>query len=167
VVAGIVAANIFGLRMFQVNQTRLKATEWARTTLGKISDEVHYCDTLYIGNMTTNGAFAGLLDGEAQQGGSLLIYPTTNTTHFIVYYINPADQTFRRATEQSGSAVILADSITNRIVFSAQNFAGYVLTNSTGTRLVHLKLEFVQPQRFMRQPDYYKLETSITRRSLN
>ncbi len=166
VIIGIVTANLFGLRMFQVNESKLNATEWSRKVFGRITDEVHFCDTVHIGNMT-NSAFAGLLDGDPQQGSSLLIYPTTNTTKYILYYVNPSDQTFRRATEEAGTATILADSVTNELAFSAQDFSGILLTNSLNSRVIHLKLEFYQPKRFMLQPDYYKLETSMTRRAIH
>ena len=166
VVAGIVTTNLFGLKMFQINAAKLQAVEWSRRTFGKITDEVHVCDTIFVGNMT-NGVFATLLDGELQQGSSLLIYPTTNTTRYIVYYFNPSDQTFRRTTDQAGTAVILAESVTNGMIFSAQDFSGNVATNLQNNRVIHLKLEFSQPERFMQRPDYYKLETSMTRRALH
>ena len=166
VVAGIIYANLFGLRMFQVNETKLKATEWSRKTFGKITDEVHFCDTMYVGSINTNGIFEALLDGETQQGNGLLIYPTTNAASYIVYYVNPADQTFRR-TDQAGNAIILADSVTNSMVFSGQDFSGNVLTNKENNRVIHLKLEFSQAKRFMQEPDNYKLETSMTRRVLH
>ena len=107
-----------------------------------------------------------LLDGETQQGTGLLIYPTTNTTNFIIYFVNPADQTFRRTTGQPGTAEILADSVTNTLVFAAQDFSGNVLTNNDNNRVIHLTLEFYQPARFMVGADYYKMETSMTRRAL-
>jgi len=166
VVVGIVSANLFGLKMFQITKAKLKAVEWSRRTFGQITEEVHICDTVYVGNMT-NGVFAALLDGEMQQGSSLLIYPGTNTASYIVYYFNSSDQTFRRTTDQSGTAVILAESVTNGMMFSAQDFSGNVLTNSVNNRVIHLKLEFSQPERFLQGPDYYKLETSMTRRALH
>src|SRR5476649_27449 len=73
--AGIVSANLFGLRMFQVNQTRLQATEWSRNTFGKITDEIHTCNSVSVGNMTTNEVFEGLLPGETQQGTAIEIQP--------------------------------------------------------------------------------------------
>jgi prepilin-type N-terminal cleavage/methylation domain-containing protein len=166
VVAGIVAANLFGLKMFQVNSAKLQAVEWSRRTFGKITDEVHACDTVFIGNVT-NGGYVGLLDGEPQQGSSLLIYPTTNTASYVFYYYNASDQTFRRTTEALDSAVILAESVTNGLIFSAQDFSGNVLTNGQNNRVIHLKLEFFQPENFMQRPDYYKLETSMTRRAMH
>src|SRR5450756_966231 len=81
VVGGILSAHIFGLRMFQLNQTKLAATEWSRTTFRRIADEVRSGNEVQVGNInSTNQTFEGLLDGEPQQGTGLLIYPTTDTT---------------------------------------------------------------------------------------
>jgi prepilin-type N-terminal cleavage/methylation domain-containing protein len=163
---GIIAANLFGLSMFQVTQTKLNVTTWSRQTIEQMAGEVHACNSVWVGNITTNGVFEGLLNGEVQQGTALLIYPTTNTTNYIIYFANLSDQTFRRTTDQPGSAEILADSVTNTIAFTAQDFSGNVLTNNQNDRVIHLTLEFYQPARFMLGADYYKLETSMTRRAL-
>jgi len=165
-VIGIIAANLFGLRMFQITQAKLNVSTWSRETVDKITSEVRACNSVWVGNITTNGVFETLLDGEAQQGTGLLIYPGTNTTNYIIYFVNPADLTFRRTTDQVGTAEILADSVTNTIVFTAQDLSGNVLTNNQNNRVIHLTLEFYQPQRFMQGADYYKMETSVTRRAL-
>jgi hypothetical protein len=52
------------------------------------------------------------------------------------------------------------------MVFRAQDYLGNVLTNSQNNRVIHLTLEFYQPQPLLPDPDYYKLETSVTRRAL-
>jgi len=168
VISGILAAHLVGLRMYQTNETKLAATEWARRIFGKITDEVRTCDAVQIWNVTGSN-FSSLLPGETQQGNGLMIYPTTDTNHFIVYYVNTADQTFRRATEAAGSAVILADAVTNTLVFTAKSLNGgsfQVLSNSQNNEVIHVKLEFYRPERFQQDADYYKLETSVTRRAL-
>ena len=166
VVGGIISANLFGLRMFQVTETKLNVTTWSRQTADKMAAEVHACDTLWVGNISTNGVFEGLLDGETQQGPALLIYPTTDTNNFTIYFVNPLDETFRQtvATPSGTNTVILAGSVTNTIAFSAQDISGNVLTNNENNRVIHFTLEFNQPARFMLGADYYKLETSMTRR---
>ncbi len=164
-VAGIIAANLFGLRMFQVTETKLNVTTWSRETVEEITGEVQACNTAWVGDIT-NGVFAGLLDGETQQGTALLIYPNANTTNYVLYFVNPSDQTFRRTTDQPGTAEVLADSVTNIMVFAAQDFSGNVLTNNQNNRVIHLTLEFYQPARYLQGADYYKLETSVTRRAL-
>ena len=161
-IVGIIFANLFGLKMFQMNETKLTVTQWSRETIGNITAEVHSCNSVLVGNVT-NGDFEGLLNGETQQGTGLLIYPTTNPTNYIIYFVNPSDQTFRR-TDQTGNAVILADSVTNTIIFTAQDLSGNVLTNNQNNQVIHLILEFYQPERFMQGADYYKLETSVKQR---
>ena len=166
-VGGIIAANLFGLRMFQITETKLNVTKWSRDTVGKITEEIHACNDVQVGNVT-NGVFEGLLDGETQQGTGLLIYPTAGTTNFTIYFVNTSDETFVQtvATPSGTNNIILADSVTNTIAFRAQDFSGNVLTNSQNNRVIHLTLEFYQPARFMQGADYYKLETSVTRRAL-
>ena len=168
VLAGIIAANLFGLRMFQVNAAKLNATEWSRHTFGKITDEIHTCNTVTVGNMTTNGNFEGLLPGEVQQGTAIEIQPTTNTASLIYYFVDSLDGTFRQTVSApSGTnTIILADSVSDPMVFKAQDFSGQVLTNSQNNQVIHLTLEFYQPEHFMVGPDYYKLETSVTRRAV-
>jgi prepilin-type N-terminal cleavage/methylation domain-containing protein len=168
--AGIIAANLFGMRMFQVNETKLGATEWSRNTFGKLTDEIHTCNSVSVGNMTTNDVFEGLLPGETQEGNAIEIQPTTNTSVLIHYFADAADETFRR-TEQFSPGVttndlILADSVTNTMVFNAQDFSGNVLTNNQNNQVIHLTLEFYQPDRFIVGPDHYRLETSVTRRAV-
>jgi prepilin-type N-terminal cleavage/methylation domain-containing protein len=164
---GILAANLFGLRMFQINETRLNITTWSRETVGKMATEVHSCNRLSVGNIT-NGFFEGLMNGETQQGPALTIYPSTNDNSYITYFVNSADQTFRQtmATPAATNTVILADSVTNTIAFTAQDFLGNVLTNNLNNRVIHLTLEFYQPARFLEGADYYRLETAMTRRAL-
>jgi hypothetical protein len=154
--------------MFQVTQTKLNVTTWARETADLIRTQVHACNTAWVGNISTNGVFEGLLDGESQQGTALLIYPSTDTNRFTIYFVNPPDETFREtvAAPSGTNTVILADSVTNIMIFSAQDFSGNVLTNSENNRVIHFTLEFYQPERFMLGADYYKLETSMTRRAL-
>jgi prepilin-type N-terminal cleavage/methylation domain-containing protein len=167
VVAGIVFANLFGLNMFQITQTKLNVTQWSRETIENLSDEVHACNSLSILNVDTNGVFTGLLPGETQQGNGLQIYPTTDTNTYIIYFVNPPDETFRRTITISGVStnnVILGDSVTNTVAFSAQDLSGNVLTNSANNQVIHLTLEFYQPQLFMKGADYYKLETSMKQR---
>ena len=160
---GIIFVNIFGLKMFQLTSAKLNVTQWARETREQITQEVRRCNQVQVGNVT-NGNFVAFLDGEIEQGNGLLIYPTTDTNSFIIYFLNAADQTLRRTTDQFNSTVILASSVTNTLPFSAQDLSGNVLTNNLSNRVIHLALEFYQPQRFLLGADYYKVETSMKQR---
>jgi len=161
-VGGMLSANLFGLRMFQFEQTRLIASDQARKIVGVLANEIHECQSFQIGTFT-NGTFTGLALGAPQIGPALIVYPTTNAANYIMYFVNTADQKFRRATSVPGSTRIVAQSVTNASdLFRAQDYLGNVLTNMQNNTVLHLKLEFYQATRFGVPPDYYKLETSAT-----
>ena len=164
IIVGITYAHLFGLRMFQMTNTKLRVTQWARLTIENLTDQIHGSYNVQVGNKTPGG-FTGFLPGETNQGTSLLIQPTENTNNYIVYFVNLADQTFQR-TDQSGNAVILADSVTNTVAFSAEDFSGNVLTNNQNNQVIHLMLEFYHPPTYMESADYFKLETSMKQRVL-
>lgn len=164
-IGGIVTAHLFGLSMFRINEAKLTATDHARKTIGRMANEIRACKSTAIGNVK-NGEFAALLDGEKQVGSGLMIYPTTNLADYIIYFVNPSDNTFRRTTGTPGSATVVAESVTNALVFRAQDHLGNVLTNNQNNRVIHVNLEFYQPRRHLQVADYYKLETAVTRRVL-
>jgi prepilin-type N-terminal cleavage/methylation domain-containing protein len=165
-VGGMVATNMFGLRMFQIEQAKLSASDGARKIVGGLVDEIRSCDSFQIGTVSTNGTFTALSLGATQAGPALIVFPIpNNTTNFIVYYVNSNDQKFRRVTNAKGSTRVLAASVTNTTeLFRAQDYAGNVVTNIQNNTVLHAKLEFYQAPRFGVLPDYYKLETSATRR---
>ncbi|HEX5218850.1 MAG TPA: prepilin-type N-terminal cleavage/methylation domain-containing protein [Verrucomicrobiae bacterium] len=165
VLGGVLFAHIFGLSMFQLTRTKLNALDDTRKVMGRMTQEIRACRAASVGNVKA-GKFEALLDGEKQQGTALLIRSSTNTSKFIIYFVNPSDQTFRRTTSTPGSAVIIAESITNSLVFSARNHSGAILTNNQNNRVIHANLEFFAPRSHLQPPDYYKMETSVTRRAL-
>jgi Tfp pilus assembly protein PilW len=165
VVIGIVSANIFGLRLYQVAQDRLGSNDAARAALERVADDIRTCNSTLVGSVT-NGVFTGVVNGEPQSGSALMVYPTTNTSSYVLYFANPADQSFRRTSSASGMTMILAQSVTNQVLFTAQDCLGNVLTNSQNDRIIHLCLEFYQPKGTCPTADSSKLETSVTRRAL-
>jgi prepilin-type N-terminal cleavage/methylation domain-containing protein len=161
IIAGITSAHLFGLRLFQMTNTKLRVTQWARLTTENLTDQIHGCYSVQVVPVSTNGDFSNFMDGDTQQGNGLLIYPTaTDTNKYILYFVNLGDQTFRR-TDQSSNTVELADSVTNTLAFSAQDYLGNVLTNSQNNQVIHVTLEFYHPPTYMESADYFKLETSI------
>ena len=164
VLAAIMGANLFGMRMYQLSRTKLETTGTVRKVIGKMADEIRQCNSTCVGTVS-NGVFLARLVGDLQAGNGLLIYPTTNTTNFITYYVNPSDQSFRRTTSTPRSTTILLQSVTNTVVFRTRDFLGNTLTNNQNNGVIHFCLEFFQPQRYLPVPDYYKLETSVSSRN--
>lgn len=164
-VAGIVAANIFGLRLFQVAQNGMGFSDYTRASVERMTDDIRTCNSTLVGTVT-NGTFTGVVNGEPQSGSALMVYPTTNLASYTLYFANPADQSFRRTSTADGTTMIMARSVTNRVLFTAEDYFGNVLTNNQANRVVHLNLEFFQPRGTRATADSYKFETAVTRRSL-
>ncbi len=164
VTAGVIFAHLYGLTMFYVTENSLTTTAAARQVAGKLTDEIRTSSSVLIGNVNS-GVFAARLNGELQEGNGLAIYPTANASNYVIYFVNSADQTLRRTTEKTNSTVILAESITNAVVFRAENHLGQTQTNKLNNRVIHFNFEFYHPRRQQLVADYFKLESSVTRRA--
>jgi prepilin-type N-terminal cleavage/methylation domain-containing protein len=163
---GIISATIFGLKWFQISQTKLLATDQTRKTISKMTDEIRSCSSTFVGDVKTNGLFVGRTNGEAQIGSSLLIYPTTNTTNYILYFLNASDQTFRRTCTSSGLTTIVAQTVTNTSIFQVQDYTGTIQSNNLDNRLIHCILQFYQTVPNCPTPLSYTLDTAVARRAL-
>src|SRR5437879_3171597 len=141
-VGGLVSANLFGLRMFQITQTKLTASDSVRKAVSRMRDEIRGSKSAFVGTVT-NGVFVALGDGVTQAGSGMLI-SNANSSSFTVYFVNQSDQTLRRTTSTAGTTTILAQSVTNSTAFSALDFAGNVLTNSQNNKVFHITFEFYQ-----------------------
>ncbi len=161
-IGGIVYANVYGLKMCEMTKKKLERSHDARAAVGQIANEVRSAKMAAIGEVNA-GTFMAKLQGEKQMGNALIVYPTTNTNSYVVYFLNTADKTFRRYTSVTKTPVALAGMVTNTAVFRMQNYSGNVLTNAQNSWVINMKLEFFQPREFS-EAEYYKLETAMTRR---
>jgi len=171
VILGTISANIFGLRMYQITKAKLGASDEAREAVSRLVNEVRSAKIVRVGN-GDSASFTNIDLGGLQQGNAIQIYPTTNTANFIRYFWDPTDKRFKRTTDAGGATIVVANFISNNIVFKAEDHLGTTLTNNQNNRVINLKLEFFQIQYPVVNVgpgglfDYYKLETRITRRAL-
>lgn len=171
VIIGTISANVFGLRLYGITKAKLGASDEAREAVSRLVNEVRSAKTVRVGkgSLTT---FEPIPMGNAQVGNALQIFPTTNSSQFIRYFWDPTDNRFKRTTDGAGASIVVANYISNRVVFRAEDHRGTILTNSQNNRVINLKLEFYQIQYPIVSIgpgglfDYYKLETRITRRAL-
>ncbi len=164
---GLVYGNVYGLKMCEMSKQKVTRSDEARLALGKFTDEVRACKDTWVGNVNAQGLFVATLEGQPQIGTALVIYPSTNTNTFIIYFRNPSDKTFRRYTSASTTPVALAAAVTNSSIFAMRNFDGTLLTNWQNNRVIHLDLEFFQARGLSPMPEYYKLATAVTKRALD
>lgn len=162
---GIIGATLFGMRWFQISQTKLLASDSARESISKMTDEIRSCNSTFVGNVSTNGVFTGCTNGAAQTGAGLLIYPSTSTNSYILYFANPSDMTFRRYSTALGLTKIVAQTVTNTNIFRVTDFMGNLQSNNTGNRMIHCTLQFYQTAPNAPTPQSYTLDTAVTRRA--
>jgi len=166
VILAVVYSHIFGLRMYGIVHAKLSAIDDARHTLSRMAEEVRTAGVVQVGN-GTGESFTQIPAHALQQGNALRIYPFSgNTNNFIQYYYDPASEELRRFASGGGDEVV-ARSITNEVVFAAENYAGEVLTNSFNNRVISMTLQFSQAiGGSSTLADYYQLRTKVTRRAL-
>lgn len=163
---GIVGANIYCMKWCQIGQNKMLATDSARKAIGKLSDELRTCNNAIVGNVT-NGVFLAHLNNELQTGNGLMIYPTSSTNSYVLYYLNPTNQSFFRFSTDVGTTALVAQSVTNTTVFLAQDCLGKVLTNNQNNRVICCSLQFYSTPPQSPAANYYQLQTSVAPRALN
>jgi type II secretory pathway pseudopilin PulG len=171
VVGGVVASHVYGLKLFQLSRSKLGASDEARRAVGLLTEEIRTAKSIKIGTGTLSG-FTAIGSSSVQMGNSIQIYPSGATNVFIRYFWDGTDKRLKRTTNGLSSAYVVANAISNNVVFAAEDHLGNVLTNSQNNRVIGLTLQFYQLQ----YPtvtigpgglyDFYQLRTRITRRSL-
>ena len=142
VVAAVVVGNSFGLRMMELCRPKLLAAGEIRKAVNLFHSELGAAKYVRVGNFDLS-TFTVRAPGETREGGAIQIYPGTNKTDFIRYYLDPGDRNLKRMTN-GGSAAVIATAISNNIVFSGENYAGQVLTNDQNNMAIRVRLEYMQ-----------------------
>ena len=171
VIGGVIFSHITGLKMYEITKAKLGANDQTRTALGLLMSEVRSAKTIDIG-VLSGATFTEIADGSPQQGTALQILPTTSTNTYIRYYLDTSDKKLKRTTSSVSTPDIIAENITNTVVFTSEDYAGTVLTQSQNNRVLGVTLQFYQIQYPIvrigagQYYDFYQLKTRITRRAL-
>ena len=181
----MVAVQIFGLRIYTLAATKLVATAGGRKALNQIRDQIREGKMVYVGNCSSPSysSFALIGTTNSQQGNALIIYPTTNTAWYSIYYLDTSTTTNRLIQFNVSNSVTtytntLAKYLTNNIVFDARDWRNNIVTNdqSLDNRLlIEVTMQFSQweyPVAFVggvgaNAYDYYQLRTRVFRREWN
>jgi hypothetical protein len=172
VLSGILSSYMYGLRMFEYTKPKLSASDDARAAISRLMNEVRTANIVRIGNGGLN-TFTEVGVNASQAGSAIQIYPTSATNSFTRYFWDSAANQLKRTDSSApGAFSILAQNVTNQLVFTAEDFTGNTLTNNSNNRVVGLTLQFSQIQYpvMVVGPgniyDSYQLRTKITRRTL-
>jgi type II secretory pathway pseudopilin PulG len=171
IINGVVYSHLFGVGMFEITKAKLGANDMARKAINLMISEVRSAKSIQIGSGDLN-SFSEIPLNTPQQGAAIQIYLSTNTNYYVRYYWNALDNSLRRITNGSTAFAIVANSISNSLPFTSEDYAGGILTNNQNNRVIGLTLQFYQLQYPIVRIgpgelfDYYQLRTRITRRTL-
>ncbi len=134
VVAGMVAVQIFGLRMNNFTTDKLLAAGGSSKAMDKICNQIRSAQFVWVGSFTNN-VFTTAANGSSQQGTALQVFPTTNVTPYTIYYLNPTTANLYSITNgqtatTANPGTLLASWITNSPCFWSENFQGTVNTTT-------------------------------------
>lgn len=172
VVMGVVASQVFSMRLFNITSTRLAASDSARKVLNAVRYDILSSKMLYVGNGSSAG-FTNIPGAGPRQGNALQIYPTTDTNLFILYYLDASTGALCRVTSSNTAVQVVAPYLTNQIAFDAEDFAGNILTNDQNNRVIRMVLDFYQWEAPVAQVgggagyEAYQLQTRTTRRAID
>jgi hypothetical protein len=135
-VAGMVAVQIFALRINHFTTDKLMAAGGSSKAMDQICNHIRSAQFLQVGNLSTNNySFASIANGSSQQGNALEVFPTTNSTPYTIYYLNTGTHNLYYITNgQTATAgspgKLLASWITNNPCFWSENFQGTINTTT-------------------------------------
>lgn len=176
VIGGVVYAHLTGLKMFEWVRIKVGASDDARKTMSLLVGEVRSSQDWQAGEGTAS-SFTPAADGDDQEGNALKVFKagwhaTANSNAFVVYYRDASTANLMRREGAAGTPVVVAESLTNSVVFSATDHRGVVLTEKDANQVLAVQMEFYQ----IRYPivyvgtnqhfEYFQMTARVTRRSL-
>lgn len=177
-VIGMVSAQIYGMRVYTLAATKLVATADARKAMNGLRDQIRQANALYVGNCSSDyTTYADCTNGTPQQGNALEIYPTTNSTPYLICYLDTSTSTNKLMLYDSslGTASELAGYLTNMVLFDAEDLHGNIITDNQNDRVIRMTLQFSQWEYPIahiggtnyNSYDYYQLRMRATRRAID
>ncbi|HEV2330098.1 MAG TPA: hypothetical protein VGY56_15050 [Verrucomicrobiae bacterium] len=173
----MVSSQIYGMRVYTIAATKLVATAQARDVITSLRTQIQEANTIYVGNCSSDWtSYVDITNGN-QQGNAVQIYPGTNTTDYLICYLDTRTSTNRLMLYNSalGTTNDLCDYVTNQLVFDAEDGYGNLLTNNLNNRVIGITMQLSEWEYPIARIggtnynhyNYYQLRTRATRRAIN
>lgn len=143
-VGGVLIANTFGMRIVGITQPKLAASGEVRNSMAELISDIRSAKFVHIGNGNSSG-FTNVAVGNPKQGNAIQLYTTADTNIFVRFYRSVADKKLKRMTNTATNATIVANAISNSIVFRAEDFSGNILTtNNQNNMVIAIALQYYE-----------------------
>ncbi|HMJ64810.1 MAG TPA: prepilin-type N-terminal cleavage/methylation domain-containing protein [Candidatus Binatia bacterium] len=173
VVGAILAAYMYGMRMFQITRPKLTASDGARNAVGKMIQQIRSAGGVAVGTGDAKTFTPAPLNSK-HVGNAIEVYPDgTNTIRWVRYFVDTNDDCLKRFSSENPKFIqVLARDVTNDVAFAAEDYLGNPVTNSINNYVIALKMQFSQiksPGEKMgpsKAYDFYQLNVRVTRRNV-
>ena len=165
-ILGIVSLQILGLKMNAISASKMKSTASSLKTLNVVRDQVLGANLVQVGNGDSNSFTVTGTNGNALQ-----VYPTTNSSNYLRFYLSTEDNTLYELSKNGNSTnaqvTVVAPNITNETVFQTVDFQGNTSSSSREHYAIRMTLQFSQLNYKVpkKSSEYYTLETEMTPRT--
>jgi prepilin-type N-terminal cleavage/methylation domain-containing protein len=164
-VAGTVASQIFGLRLYRIADAKLAVAADARRVMNSVRNEIWSGKLLYVGT-GDQATFNLIADNLPHMGNALRICATTDTNSYVYYFRDANDNCLKRMISGNGTVQVIAQNVTNEVVFRAEDFQGNTVSNYLNNRAINVALQIRRPEWNGTMFEYFQLQTRIARRAL-
>jgi hypothetical protein len=144
-IAAILTSHVFGLRLLEMSQSRLGASDSSRKAITWLNSDLRSAKSVLIGTgssstFTEDGAKA------TQSGTAIQIYPSTDTNVYVRYFLDSSDNKLKRMTNGATTNMVVATSLIYGDIFTGEDFLGNVISNRQNAFILGVNLQFSKLQ---------------------
>ena len=165
VASAIWVCNIAGLKFSEYVRPKLDNARYARQTVARIIEEVRCANSIQVGTGTLT-TFSNAPANQPQAGNALRIFPSTNASQFIYFYLDTNNQQMIQVDLGASNGFAIASSVTNLTPFAMENFRGTTLTNPANNAVLSIQLQMKRDSNPQGIGDAYQVRSRITRRNI-
>jgi hypothetical protein len=154
IVGSVIMCNLFGLSMAARQQIWLGCSDDAAQALSTLTTNIRSAVTLQVGSYTNSVFTPVAITNQQQSGNALMVYLTTNTTPWTLFYYDPVSNNlvqtnFYAAGSAGDCKLVSANPITNdstHPIFTEVDYTGTPLSNGTPVASISVYLSFTKLQ---------------------
>jgi Ni,Fe-hydrogenase III small subunit len=165
VATAIAVCNIAGLKFTEFVRPKLDNARYGRQTISRIVEQVRCANSLQVGTGTAT-TFSNAPVNRPQSGNALKVFPTTNTSQYIYFYLDTNSQAVVQVDLGSSNGVAIATCVTNTTIFAMENFGGTTLTNPANNAVLSVQLQMRRDSNVKGVGDAFQVRSRITRRNI-
>jgi hypothetical protein len=141
VIAGILSAHLFGIRMMQVVEANHGMDQTTQAALRRLDAELRSAAAVRVGT-GDEWRFQELDSDTLQAGNALEIRPKDSPEQVIRYFHDRREKTLIRTEPGNPKPQTIARHVVNPEVFTVEDHTGTILSNAPTRHIVGVRLSF-------------------------